>query len=264
MNRQTFHTQSTGYKICDKCSHAPYLISMSLENNSFHLVHKLNTEAWSKRPICCRWYFELHFFPWNIWHIHMMNRIATLFHDYIYWNLQHDLQINSPEAKEDQNKIMHKNTKQKCEHILWNKSYTVEKRLGYTESLFQQVKVLTHWGRVMYICIGKLTIIGSNNGLSHGGHQAIMWTNPGILSIGPLGTNLSDILMGNQTFSFMKMHFKMSSVKCHQFCLSLNVICNRCYNEPPGNGMGNHGCFKATIWFWQQLEIGKPMCMIKQ
>ena len=42
---------------------------------------------------------------------------------------------------------------------------------------------LTHWGRVMHICIGKLTIIGSDNGLSPGRRQAIIWTNAGILLI---------------------------------------------------------------------------------
>ena len=44
---------------------------------------------------------------------------------------------------------------------------------------------LTHWGRVMHICIGNLTIIGSDNGLSPGRRQAIIWTNAGILLIGP-------------------------------------------------------------------------------
>ena len=33
---------------------------------------------------------------------------------------------------------------------------------------------LTHWGRVTHIRIGKLTIIGSDNGLSPGRHQAII------------------------------------------------------------------------------------------
>ena len=32
---------------------------------------------------------------------------------------------------------------------------------------------LTHWGRVTYICVGELTIIGSDNGLSRGRRQAI-------------------------------------------------------------------------------------------
>ena len=48
--------------------------------------------------------------------------------------------------------------------------------------------LLTHWGRVTHICVGKLTIIGSDNGLSPGRRQAIIWTYAGILLIGPLGT----------------------------------------------------------------------------
>ena len=52
---------------------------------------------------------------------------------------------------------------------------------------------LTHWGRVTHICVGKLTIIGSDNGLSPERRQAIIWTNAGILLIGPLGTNFSEI-----------------------------------------------------------------------
>ena len=83
---------------------------------------------------------------------------------------------------------------------------------------------LTHWGRVMHICNGKLTIIGSDNGLSPGRRQAIIWTNAGILLIGPLGTNFSEILMAIETFSFKKMHLKKSSAKWRPFCLGLNVL----------------------------------------
>ena len=54
---------------------------------------------------------------------------------------------------------------------------------------------LTHWGWVTHICVNKLTIIGSDNGLSPGRRQAIIWTNAGILLIGPLGTNFSEILI---------------------------------------------------------------------
>ena len=54
--------------------------------------------------------------------------------------------------------------------------------------------MLTHWGRVTHICVSKLTIIGSDNGLSPGRRQAIIWTNAGILLIGTLGTNFSEIL----------------------------------------------------------------------
>ena len=76
---------------------------------------------------------------------------------------------------------------------------------------------LTHWGRVTYKCVSKLTIIGSNNGLSPGRRQAIIWTNAGFLLIWPLGTNFSEISIEIQTFSFKKMHFKMSSGKWRPF-----------------------------------------------
>ena len=54
---------------------------------------------------------------------------------------------------------------------------------------------LTHWGQVTLICVSKLTIIGSDNGLSPDRRQAIIWTNAGLLLIGPLGTNFSEILI---------------------------------------------------------------------
>ena len=42
--------------------------------------------------------------------------------------------------------------------------------------------------------------IGSDNGLLPIRHQAIIWTNAGILLIGRLGTNLSEILIEIHTF----------------------------------------------------------------
>ena len=44
---------------------------------------------------------------------------------------------------------------------------------------------LNHWGRVTHICVSKVTIIGSDNGLWPGRRQAIIWTNAAILFIGP-------------------------------------------------------------------------------
>ena len=38
----------------------------------------------------------------------------------------------------------------------------------------------------------KSVTIGLDNGLSRFGRQAITWTNTGVLSIGPLGTNFID------------------------------------------------------------------------
>ena len=81
----------------------------------------------------------------------------------------------------------------------------------------------THWGQVMHLCIGNLTIIVSYNGLSSGQRQAIIWANAGILLNGPLWTNFSEILIEILTFSFKKMQFKALSVKWQLFCLCLNL-----------------------------------------
>ena len=86
--------------------------------------------------------------------------------------------------------------------------------------------VLTHWGRVTHICVSKLHTIGSDNGLSPGRRQAIIRTNAGILLIRTLGTNFSDILGEIHSFSFSKMHLKMSSAKWRLFGLGLNELIN--------------------------------------
>ena len=75
-----------------------------------------------------------------------------------------------------------------------------------------------------HICVSKLTIIGSDNGLSPSRRQAIIWTNAGILLIGPLGTNFSGSLIEILTFSFKKMRLKVSSAKRRPSCLGLNVL----------------------------------------
>ena len=85
---------------------------------------------------------------------------------------------------------------------------------------------LTNWGRVTHICVGKLTTIGSDNGLSPGRRQAITWTNAGILLIETLGTNFSDILIGIKIFSFKKMRLKnvceMGSILSRPQCVKVN------------------------------------------
>ena len=60
---------------------------------------------------------------------------------------------------------------------------------------------LTHGGRVTHVCVGKLTIIGSDNGLSPGRHQAIIWTNAGIL--------LNGENLWNSTQNIFPIHWKI-------------------------------------------------------
>ena len=89
---------------------------------------------------------------------------------------------------------------------------------------FWHLKFLTHWGQVMHKWFSNLTITGSDNVFLPVQHQVIILTNAEILLIGPLGTNLSEILIEILIFSFKKMHLKVSSVKWQPFCLIPNVL----------------------------------------
>ena len=106
--------------------------------------------------------------------------------------------------------------------------------------------LLTHWGRMMHICVGNLTIIGSDNGLSPGRRQAIIWTNAGTLLIRPLGTNFSETLIEIHTFSFKKIHLKMSSGKCRPFCLGLSVLMSLCVG--PCFLLAQSVCPQPLLW----------------
>ena len=75
------------------------------------------------------------------------------------------------------------------------------------------LQTLTQWGRVIHTCIGYLTIIGSDNGLSHNRRQAITWTNGGVLLIGPLGKKLQCNLRQNSYITIQNGdHFVSPSV----------------------------------------------------
>ena len=117
----------------------------------------------------------------------------------------------------------------------WNSNQTVKhfiyenysKNVVYVmASILSRRDGLTHWVRVTHKCVGNLTIIGSDNGLSPGRRQAIIWSNAGILLIGALGTNFNEMLIEIRAFSFTKIHLKMSSGKWRPFSLGLNVLRN--------------------------------------
>ena len=107
---------------------------------------------------------------------------------------------------------------------------------------------LTHWGQVTHLCISKLTIIGSYNGLSPSQRQAIIWTNAGILSIGPLGMDFSEILMEIDTFSFKKMRLKILSAKWRPSCLGLNVLSLQNTPHTTAYILKKTDCFETWIY----------------
>ena len=112
--------------------------------------------------------------------------------------------------------------------LAWGKMNTFLHSASFSQIDMKQAAVnkaqLTIWGRVTHICVSKLSFIGSDNGLSPGRRQAIIWTNAGIWLIGTVGTNFNEILIEIHTFSFQNIHLKMSSGKWRPFCLGLNVL----------------------------------------
>ena len=127
------------------------------------------------------------------------------------------------------------------------------------------ISALTHWGRVTHICVVTLTIIGSDNGLSPGRRQAIIWTRNRILLIGLLWTNFIEILIGIHTFSFNKRHLKMSSTQWRPFCLGLNVLTHpgRCgsnlqkhVTDYVHEHLLNFSQVNVTEHLWWQVSIG--------
>ena len=90
--------------------------------------------------------------------------------------------------------------------------------------------LLFHWDRLTHICVNKVTIVCSDNGLSAGQRQALTWINARIMLIGPLGTNFSVISIDIQIFYSRKCiskcrlpnggHFVWTSI----FSLMFNTV----------------------------------------
>ena len=55
-----------------------------------------------------------------------------------------------------------------------------------------KANLLAHWGRVTHICVSEIIKIGSDDGLSLGRRQAVIWTNAGIVLVWHLRTSFSD------------------------------------------------------------------------
>ena len=113
-----------------------------------------------------------------------------------------------------------------------------------------------------HICVNKLTIIGLDNGLSPGWRQAIIWTNDGILLIGPLGTNFSEILIEILTFSLKKIRLKMSSVKYCPFRLGLNVLTCLDSHVHIQNQMHWCSCWTSSLEYGINLCRYEPLSLI--
>ena len=95
-------------------------------------------------------------------------------------------------------------------------------------SWINMLRLEHYWGRVTHICLSKLTIIGSDNVLSPGRHQAIIRTNAGILLIGPLGTNFSEMLIKTNIFieenTFESVVCEMAAILSRPQCVKASFF----------------------------------------
>ena len=91
------------------------------------------------------------------------------------------------------------------------------------------VEPSTHWGRVTHMFAGNLTIIGSDNGLSPGRRQAIIWSNVGKLLIRPF----KHFHSGEYTWNNLRVKTSI----CVEIALE-NVVCEM-----------------APILFWPQCVL---------
>ena len=135
--------------------------------------------------------------------------------------------------------------------IMTTSSGASDDKVGIMTTLSFQCD-LTHWGWVMHICVSKITNIGSDNGSSAGGHQAIIWANVGILLIWPSGTNVSEIFITVFISSFKKMLLKMSSVKWRPFCLGLIVRWHIWHHDN-----SQFECDFRTMWSFSYSVVNK-------
>ena len=115
--------------------------------------------------------------------------------------------------------------------------------------------LLTHWAQVRYICVGNLTTVGSDNGLSPGRRQAIFWTNVVILLIGTLGRNFSEISIQIHTLSlknnaYENIVFKMAAILSRPQCVKL-VVRIRCHCL----GLG-HEVMIHISWYTFHMSFG--------
>ena len=100
-------------------------------------------------------------------------------------------------------------------------------------------------------------------------HQAIIWTNGGILSIRTLGTNFSEILSEIHIYSFNKMHLKMPSAKWRKVFRDLNVSNSITYwpfrylgKLMQGRSQYSDGWVPAPVWFFSVVATmiaGSPL-----
>ena len=83
---------------------------------------------------------------------------------------------------------------------------------------------VTYWDRVTHICVGNLITIGSDNGLSPGRCQVIIWTNTGIHIVYWTTRNTPQWNVNRNSYIYIQGNTFVNVCKWRQFCLGLNML----------------------------------------
>ena len=92
---------------------------------------------------------------------------------------------------------------------------------------------------------GVFVSIDSGNDLSPAGHHAITYNTADTLSIGPLGTVLSDI---TKSFSIKKMPLNMSSAKCRPVWSVIKQLIKVIFLFQYDHRFHHRGSNSSTMW----------------
>ena len=104
-----------------------------------------------------------------------------------------------------------------------------------------------------YICVSKLTSIGSDNGLSPGRRETIIWTNARILLIRTLRKNFNEIV--NEIHIFIQEN-AFESIICEMavICFCLNMLTPKHTNAM--SILSHHFCrWRIIIFPFQSITI---------
>ena len=127
-----------------------------------------------------------------------------------------------------------------------------------------------------HICVAKLTIIGSDNGLSPGRHKAIIWTNAVILLNWTIGNNLQWNFNGNSNILIQENAFENVAILSRLQCVNgpceaarrknnterntTSIVCRQNYWQPRGPFLNIKTVFTSMgisiikiRWSWYRL-----------
>ena len=131
------------------------------------------------------------------------------------------------------NTTQHNTTQQRVNtgHTSWKYFMLTWVTSSQTRSIFERSLMTTETQRVnslrsgdAYKCLWTGSPLDQMMACCLISSKPFIWTNVGILSIGPLETNFSEILIKIQIISFKERYLKLSTAKWWPFWLSLNVL----------------------------------------